>query len=138
MKLVGELMKEFQAKTGSTKAGNILADWPAQAKVFVKVFPQEYQKVLKEQAEAVVQNNGVPDKPVTPKPVEPKVSDIEDVLPDKVRGFIKYKRETGSYRPAEKRQEDWEEIYNWPAVRKSKLQGYYWGMLFVRLIIENV
>lgn len=35
------------------------------------------------------------------------------------RGFVKYKRETGMYRPAEKRLKDWEEIYNFGHVRSG-------------------
>lgn len=35
------------------------------------------------------------------------------------RGFVKYKRETSMYRPAEARQKDWGEIYNFEGVRKG-------------------
>jgi glutamate synthase domain-containing protein 3 len=34
---VGNLLKEFQAKTGSTIAAEILADWPGSARKFTKV-----------------------------------------------------------------------------------------------------
>lgn len=53
------------------------------------------------------------------KVVEPKVMDIEEAVPDKVRGFIKYPRERGVYRTADARQDDWGEIYNFTGVRKT-------------------
>lgn len=34
-------------------------------------------------------------------------------------GFMKYPRETGVYRPADKRMKDWDEIYNFQHVRKG-------------------
>jgi len=56
---------------------------------------------------------------------EPKVTDIEEMVPDverekkameqaldKTRGFVKYKRATNQYRAATSRQKDWGEIYN--------------------------
>lgn len=66
------------------------------------------------------------------KPDEPKIRDIEESvldgafekkrlekILDKTRGFVKYKRETGMYRPAEKRLKDWDEIYNFGHVRNG-------------------
>lgn len=117
MKLVKELLEEFKTKTGSEIAGKLLGDWPASARHFAKVFPYEYQRALKlaeEEANAasVVKT---PEK----KPIEPAVKDIEEMVPDKVRGFIKYPRERGIYRAAEERQKDWGEIYNFQGVRKT-------------------
>jgi len=34
---VGDLLREFQTKTGSSIAGEILAEWPGSARKFVKV-----------------------------------------------------------------------------------------------------
>lgn len=124
--LVGDLLKEFQAKTGSTIAGRILAEWPGSARRFVKVFPLEYQRALKQMAEDAAAED---EMDTTADKIEPikapesgcGVKDIEDIeaVPDKVRGFIKYPREKGMYRDAGKRQEDWDEIYNFKGVRKN-------------------
>ncbi|XP_015600408.1 putative glutamate synthase [NADPH] isoform X3 [Cephus cinctus] len=122
---VKQLLEEFVEKTGSLIAKDLLVLWPEPTTRFVKVFPYEYQRALKQMeedklAEPVVNGNS--------KAVEPQVKDIEDVIADadmeqrkldKIRGFMKYKRHTSVYRPAEKRLEDWDEIYNFPAVRKT-------------------
>lgn len=68
---------------------------------------------------------------------EPGIKDIEEAIQDlaieqkkldrvldKTRGFIKYKRETGIYRSATERQNDWNEVYNFPHVKKTlKMQA---------------
>lgn len=41
------------------------------------------------------------------------------IVYDYFLGFMKYPRETGIYRPAEKRLKDWDEIYNFTHVRKG-------------------
>lgn len=135
--LVHSLLEEFVQHTGSVLAKDILNSWPGVCSKFVKVFPFEYQRALKtleeerlkeekekeEQAQDVNEDND---------PYEPKVKDIEEAIKDvalekrkneknldKIRGFIKYKRETGVYRDAAKRQEDWDEIYNFDHVRRN-------------------
>lgn len=98
------------------------------------MFPYEYQRALtqiKAEAEKIVDasSNTITKTPVI---VEPTVRDIEEAIADialekkradkildKTRGFIKYKRETGMYRVADKRMKDWDEIYNFPHVRKG-------------------
>ncbi|CAL4100267.1 unnamed protein product [Meganyctiphanes norvegica] len=124
-------LQAFQEKTGSQVASDLLAGWPAQAKNFVKVFPYEYQRALKQIAEKEATADGVPEKTKVTKP-EPPIADIEDSITDadmekkrlekildKTRGFVKYKRETAMYRSAEKRQKDWEEIYNFDGVHRG-------------------
>ncbi|KAL3282591.1 hypothetical protein HHI36_005767 [Cryptolaemus montrouzieri] len=117
---VKTLLKEFKELTGSIIAAQLLEDFDNKMKEFVKVFPYEYQRALRQKHEQKVQmTNGVNH--------EPKVLDIEDVVADpkkehaldKVRGFIKYPRETSVYRPADKRMKDWDEIYNFQHVRKG-------------------
>ncbi|KAJ8917498.1 hypothetical protein NQ315_005547 [Exocentrus adspersus] len=122
--LVKQLLKEFQELTGSIVAQQLIDEFDNRRKEFVKVFPYEYQRALKQKA----QENSV-EKPVQNH--EPKILDIEDTLGDaheakkiervldKTRGFMKYPRETSVYRPAEKRMKDWDEIYNFPHVRKG-------------------
>ncbi|XP_050309915.1 uncharacterized protein LOC126745911 [Anthonomus grandis grandis] len=124
--LVKQLLKEFEELTGSVIASELIKDFDSKVKEFVKVFPYEYQRALKQKASI---------EQVTPQTIaqsnEPKILDIEDAAGDshepkkaeraldKVRGFMKYPRETGVYRPAEKRMKDWDEIYNFQHVRKG-------------------
>jgi len=117
MKYVEELLREFQEKTGSTLATQLLSNWSSYAAKFYKVFPYEYQRALKQMAEDAKKL----ESPVTvePKAKEAKVADIEEAVPDKLRGFMKYSREQGLYRKPETRLQDWDEIFNWPQVRKG-------------------
>ncbi|TRY70669.1 hypothetical protein TCAL_09685 [Tigriopus californicus] len=109
------------------------------------VFPREYQRALLEQKAASEQmsNNSIEEPPkemngrITPEirvtnDKESPVADIEDsvkdkemqakkqeVILDKTRGFVKYKRETKMYREAEDRLKDWNEIYDFKHVRRG-------------------
>jgi glutamate synthase (NADPH/NADH) len=213
-------LSDFVAATGSAVGGRLLADWPAAAAQFIKVFPHEYQRALQELAEeeakvaaaaaaaaatnhyeaamnglAVRLGDGLDllkspnldirnayaidntpsvfsqshlilpaekmeppdsedeDHPLTPPKIKgppikvldmkkksttampmPPVIDIEDaiadadgakkmkkreVLLDKTRGFVKYKREARSYRDAAERMKDWDEIYDFKHVRRG-------------------
>ncbi len=49
--LVRGLLERHREHTGSTVAEWMLADWPKVAKKFVKVMPQDYKRVLREQLE---------------------------------------------------------------------------------------
>lgn len=131
LQYVESLLKEFVECTGSLVAQAILSDWPGNAVNFVKVFPYEYQRALRQIAEREAEEAAdVAD--VTTEVQEPPVLDIEDTVSDsqfdkkkmervldKTRGFMKYKRQTGLYRPAADRQKDWNEIYNSVHVRKG-------------------
>lgn len=131
LSLVEDLLHQFHDKTGSLVAADLLKDWPAQASKFVKVFPYEYQRALKQLAEKEAAAQPVPETPKVEKPTSP-VQDIEETVTDaamekkrlekildKTRGFVKYKRETSMYRPAAERQKDWNEIYNFEGVRRG-------------------
>jgi len=50
--LVQGLLERHREYTGSTVAGALLVDWPAAAKRFLKVMPNEYRRVLLEQQQA--------------------------------------------------------------------------------------
>lgn len=126
--LVHGLLEEFLQHTGSVMAQDVLNSWPGICSKFVKVFPFEYQRALK--ALEAEKNEIV--KPVANGEVEPSVKDIEeavqdgavekrklDMILDKTRGFIKYKRQTGIYRDATERQKDYNEVYNLQHVRKN-------------------
>ncbi|XP_053987028.1 uncharacterized protein LOC128880703 isoform X1 [Hylaeus volcanicus] len=119
------LLEEFVEKTGSLIALDLLSLWPESTTRFVKVFPYEYQRALKQveeakQAQPVVNGNS--------QTLSNQVKDIEDAIADadmeqrkldKIRGFMKYKRQTSVYRPTENRVNDWDEIYNFKGVRKG-------------------
>ncbi len=50
--LLKDLIQKHLEATGSTMARRVLADWPRYRARFVKVFPNEYRRALKEQAAA--------------------------------------------------------------------------------------
>ncbi|EFN72550.1 Glutamate synthase [NADH], amyloplastic [Camponotus floridanus] len=122
---VKQLLEEFIEKTGSLIAQDLLATWPEPTTRFVKVFPYEYQRALKQLEEDKQQTNVINgDAQLT----NHKIKDIEDAIEDaemaqrkldKIKGFMKYSRQKVMYRPAEKRIEDWNEIYNFQGVRKT-------------------
>ncbi|XP_076373844.1 uncharacterized protein LOC143258566 isoform X2 [Tachypleus tridentatus] len=142
---VENLIQEFHDKTGSYLAADVLKEWPNIAVHFVKVFPKDYQRALKQialEAQEKLQVNGdlmstnndnVMNGSVTSNSNSnhSRIKDIEDSVPDapkvkkhpqkldKLRGFMMYKRDTVFYRPAEKRMKDWKEIYNHHDVRKT-------------------
>lgn len=127
LKYVQKLLEEFVEYTGSLIAVELLKTWPEPAKKFVKVFPYEYQRALKQMAlkqpaaqkgDTNGHQNGVLDIEETVKDVEFEKKNLEKIL-DKTRGFMKYGRETALYRSAESRLRDWEEIYAGGAVRRS-------------------
>ena len=86
----------------SEVAKNILNDWSSAKGSFVKVFPYEYQRALKEMEEKA--EDTCAKKKEEAEEEEPEVADIESVVKDadmikrkaeivldKTRGFVKYK-----------------------------------------------
>ena len=117
--LFKDLLKEFNEKTGSEVAADILNNFETLRQKIVKVFPQEYQRALKQMAEQSVK----PEVEVK-QTDDQKVKDIEDSIPDqtkldKVRGFMKYKRIKGYYRDVSKRSKDWKEIFDHQFIRNN-------------------
>ncbi|GFU18538.1 glutamate synthase 2, chloroplastic, partial [Nephila pilipes] len=109
---------EFWEKTESEVAKSLLDSWPSSVKLFVKVFPKDYQRALKNASQRL--------NILTPKKTEEeqKIQDIEDILikdgfVDKTKGFIKYKREKLNYRLPEERILDYNEIYDHKSVFKT-------------------
>ncbi|XP_017842989.1 glutamate synthase [NADH], amyloplastic isoform X2 [Drosophila busckii] len=140
--LVKGLLRDFIEKTNSKVAQELLDNWAQEQDKFVKVFPYEYQKALKDMAEEqaeveVVQPGKVAGVENGNGKHEPHIKDIEEAIQDvaleqkradrvldKTRGFVKYKREAAPYRDAGDRQHDWNEVYNFPHVRKNlKMQA---------------
>ncbi|XP_076371707.1 uncharacterized protein LOC143257208 isoform X2 [Tachypleus tridentatus] len=145
---VESLVREFYEKTGSSVAESILHGWPSKSCQFVKVFPKDYRRVLleaeqeekqKEKKDTELEKPQTLDlslcakSPTSPAKqlVSPGVRDIEDSVPDfemkemqfqkldKLKGFMKYQRETSFYRSPSERMKDWNEIYNHKGVRKT-------------------
>lgn len=79
VKLVKELLYEFKDLTGSVIAEKLLNEFDERRKEFVKVFPYEYQRALKQAA--MVAEPVVNSKPVM-NGFEPKIQDIEDSVID--------------------------------------------------------
>ncbi|KYN05005.1 Glutamate synthase [NADH], amyloplastic [Cyphomyrmex costatus] len=123
---VKQLLEEFIEKTDSLIAQDLLATWPEPTTRFVKVFPYEYQRALKQLEEEKQQTPNVING--NAQITNGKIKDIEDSIEDaemaqrkldKIKGFMKYSRQKTMYRPAEKRIDDWDEIYNFQGVRKT-------------------
>ncbi len=172
-------LEDFVACTESQVAKDLLSAWPESASKFIKVFPFEYQRALRElEEEKAVQNssseekaeengigknctanghvngtnghmngtnghmngtnghmngtNGHVENGVNGDADKKPVIDIEDaiadkamkkkkqeILLDKSRGFVKYKRETKLYRDPVARQNDWDEIFDFKNVRRG-------------------
>ena len=121
--IVKALLKEFHEKTGSEVALNILQNFNIEKSKFIKVFPKEYQRALKQLKE----EETLTEEKVEIKQVEVKnngIKDIEELIPDhtkldKARGFMKYKRIKGYYRDPDERTKDWKEIYDHEKIRKN-------------------
>ena len=100
-----ELLKRHVKHTGSTLAARLLTDWSATAKLFVKVMPRDYKRVLegKSQFGAVT--------------LEPIVLSNFDAVALRGRpwvrstGFIEIHRQKQPYRPVAERLHDWREVY---------------------------
>jgi glutamate synthase (NADPH/NADH) len=129
--IVHSLLEEYYEKTASDYAKVLLDEWPKARYKFVKVFPYDYQKALQAQeAEDKKEKKAKGKSPkvnVKTNGFQTKLNDIADIEDaagpsqpiDKARGFMKYNREVVSYRPAEKRMNDWEEIYDFDHVKKG-------------------
>ncbi|KAJ1916182.1 glutamate synthase [NADH] [Tieghemiomyces parasiticus] len=131
-----DLLTEHATYTGSLRAQAVLDDFAAQLPQFVKVMPVDYKRILAQEAAAKLQaeaaeevlpnadllsTDSEADTPASPAD-EPALIDMEDAAPDadadrrraqkldKVRGFMKYRRQGEPYRNPTKRTGDWKEI----------------------------
>ena len=117
LKLLESLLRQFHTETRSQVSADLLKDWPSGASAFVKVLPYEYEAALKKrQAE---QHHPVAD-------IEDCVADAKrSGLPESAAGidrklaFVRYDRENARYRNADKRLNDWHEIYDRNHIRKG-------------------
>ncbi len=114
------ILSDFYLKTKSEVAEKILNNWHVSLSSFIKVFPNEYKKVLEQQKLKNLSAETVPLKSEDKK----GIVDIEDAVKnfDKVKGFYKYERNEVQYRKVEVRIKDWQEIHNHSEVRKNLKQ----------------
>ncbi|KAJ3033455.1 glutamate synthase [NADH] [Rhizophlyctis rosea] len=122
------VIEEHVALTGSEIGSKVLKALMEVLPKFVKVFPRDYKAVLAKMAE---KEGALGDKEVekvdeaaveAAKRKEPAILDLEDGAVDeamakkrmenvdKVKGFMKYKRQTDGYRNPRKRVKDWNEV----------------------------
>lgn len=118
-----ESLTKFAQKTDSEIAKNILANFQEELNNFVKVFPKEYQRALK-QLEINSTRTIEDEKSSTSAETAKKIKDIEDSIIDpntldKVKGFMKYKRIKGYYRDVRKRVRDFDEIYDYKQIKDN-------------------
>lgn len=130
------LIEDHHHYTGSELAARILLDFNRALPRFVKVLPVDYKRVLAEEAAKLAAEKkksfqlpvlpGAPAKDVTKeKHTHTKKSDLQDIeetigdsavekkrslVLDKTKGFMKYKRRSEKYRPAQSRTKDWAEL----------------------------
>jgi glutamate synthase (NADPH/NADH) len=125
------ILTDFVAKTNSEVAQEILTNWPLSTYSFIKVLPNDYKRVLEEEAaakesEKQLLKRALPEIEAPPsgganENKENNIGDIEDSSKayDKVKGFHKYERSTKQYRKAEERIKDWGEIFAHAEVKKT-------------------
>ncbi|KXN74244.1 putative glutamate synthase Glt1 [Conidiobolus coronatus NRRL 28638] len=132
IKFVKDLITEHVKYTGSPLGKRILDDFNHFLPQFVRVMPREYRKVLEAQKAAEKKAITPPAEPIKHKH-DSGLADIEDApidalekrhkVVDKVRGFVKYKRQTDHYRDAKDRTKDWKEINDRLTVAELKVQA---------------
>ncbi|KAF9968571.1 glutamate synthase [NADH] [Actinomortierella ambigua] len=125
-----ELLEDHWHYTGSLVAERIVKNLNEYLPRFVKVMPMDYKKVLeaqkaaKQQTKVSMDNQQLVSSAITktPRPDEPAVADVEDTMLDveavrkrgetlnKLKGFMRYKRQADHYRNPKKRVKDWKEV----------------------------
>ncbi|KAI8901089.1 hypothetical protein BC833DRAFT_579403 [Globomyces pollinis-pini] len=123
---------EHRFYTSSSIADRCLKNWSRMLTKFVKVMPRDYKEALLSKKKQLPNSN----KTVTViKPSEPVLLDIEDGALDqalaikqnekidKLRGFVKYKRQGDSYRNKKSRIRDWKEVNHRLTPKELKVQA---------------
>ncbi|KAG0231819.1 glutamate synthase [NADH] [Actinomortierella wolfii] len=124
-----ELIEDHWQYTGSLLAERVVKSFYEYLPRFVKVMPSDYKKVLEAQnaaklAKSTVESQHLVSSAVVTKikPDEPAVLDVEDTMLDieavrkrgetlnKLKGFMKYKRQADHYRNPKRRAKDWKEV----------------------------
>lgn len=128
------LIMEFVKCTGSEVGQRVLSQWHTILPKFVKVFPRDYKAVLAKKKLELLPPS-VPESSDNPSTKAPIIIDIEDGVTDevalikksenldKLRGFMKYKKQTDHYRNPKKRVNDWKEINGRLNMSELKVQA---------------
>ena len=139
------IIEDHQHWTGSKLAERILKNFNQFLPRFVRVMPTDFKVVMEKQAAKVAAEKLAKYAPVqllvptgldvVVARAEPALVDLEDSMVDaatalkrsetidKVRGFMKYKRVTESYRNPRKRVKDWAEISTRLSKDECKVQA---------------
>jgi glutamate synthase (NADPH/NADH) len=121
------VIQEHHDYTGSGIAKRILDNFPQIINRFVKVFPRDYKAVLLAQSKMAQKTSS---SSVAAK--EPSIADIEDggmnknldvTKLDKMKGFMKYQRQTDKYRNPHDRIKDWKEVNARLSNKELKVQA---------------
>lgn len=126
---------EHRARTGSSIADRVLKNWNRFLPKFVKVMPRDYKAALAKAKAAVKAIEPVKKLDVVTEALEPLLIDIEDGALDqelalkkdepidKLRGFVKYKRQNDPYRNKARRIKDWKEVNQRLTPKELKVQA---------------
>ena len=142
------LLQNHVKYTGSEIAQKCLNNWPTAMQNFVKVFPKDLKAVLSaacdkatyvvaEAVTAVNEAEAVEQTLSRKTMTEVALVDIEDaafddrlqtadvtkIKTDRITGFMKYKRQTDTYRDPNKRLQDWKEINKRLSAAELKVQA---------------
>jgi glutamate synthase (NADPH/NADH) len=142
---LASLIDEHRLRTGSSIADRCLKGWSRMLPKFYKVMPRDYKAALLKEKTKKKNNT----ETIVKKPQEPALLDIEDgVLDqalaikkndpiDKVRGFVKYKRQGEHYRNKQLRVKDYKEVNQRLTPKELKIQAARcMGIILVTQIVE--
>jgi glutamate synthase (NADPH/NADH) len=141
MHFLKSLISEHVRLTGSQIGKRVLQNWMDILKKFVKVFPQDLKLIMSTESarrlDEVLKDADVPaPSPQVQTVFDRTVLDIEDAIEDivldksgggkevdKLRGFMKYQRESDKYRDPLKRSKDWKEVNSRLGKTELKVQA---------------
>lgn len=129
------LIAEHVRLTGSEIGKRVLLNWIDILPKFVKVFPQDLKLIMSTESARRLEVTKEVDVPA-PSPQVATMMDIEDAMEDimtekikpvqevdKLRGFMKYQRESDKYRDPLKRSKDWKEVNSRLGKSELKVQA---------------
>jgi glutamate synthase (NADPH/NADH) len=135
------LISEHVRLTGSQIGKRVLLNWQDILSKFVKVFPQDLKLIMSTESarrlDEFSKDVDVPThSPQITTMLDRTVLDIEDAIEDivlekstpgpevdKLRGFMKYQRESDKYRDPLKRSKDWKEVNSRLGKSELKVQA---------------
>lgn len=121
------LIDEHRARTGSGVADRCIKNWQRILPKFVKVMPRDYKFAMTSSEKPVVKHLNASKEPALLDIEEGVIDQVlaakRDTVIDKVRGFMKYKREGDSYRNRKQRTMDWDEVNYRLKPRELKIQA---------------